>query len=82
MIPWLTRLLLGSSFYAHPAIKIFLIACLLTPSLRAAEQAPERSGLDINRSIEQGADFLVSHQNKDGSWGNATRTKGLNIYAV
>jgi len=81
MIRWLTRPLLRSAFHAYPAVKIFSIACLLTSSLRAAEKAPELSGLDINRSIEQGADFLVSHQNKNGSWGNATRTKGLNIYA-
>jgi hypothetical protein len=26
-------------------------------------------------------DFLVARQNKNGSWGNATRTKNLNIYA-
>ena len=81
MIRWLTRLVLRSAFHAYPAVNIFSIACLLTSSLRAAEKAPELSALDINRSIEQGADFLVSHQNKNGSWGNATRTKGLNIYA-
>jgi hypothetical protein len=26
-------------------------------------------------------DFLITHQNKNGSWGSATRTKDLNIYA-
>ena len=81
MIGRLTRQWLRSAFYAHPAVNIVLVTCLLTNPLKAAEKAPELSGLDINRSIEQGVDFLVSHQNKNGSWGNATRTKGLNIYA-
>ena len=35
----------------------------------------------IDTAITKGVDFLVQHQNKDGSFGNATRTKGLNIYA-
>jgi len=32
-------------------------------------------------SIERGIDYLVKAQNPNGSWGSATRTKGLNIYA-
>jgi hypothetical protein len=32
-------------------------------------------------AIERGVDFLLQKQNKDGSWGSATRTKDLNIYA-
>lgn len=36
---------------------------------------------EIRESILRGADFLVGYQNKDGSWGGPTRTKGLNIYA-
>ncbi|MEO7100233.1 MAG: hypothetical protein ABI162_12790 [Luteolibacter sp.] len=35
----------------------------------------------INASITRGVDFLVTHQNTNGSWGNATHTKDLNIYA-
>lgn len=35
----------------------------------------------IDASIRRGVDFLLTHQNKDGSWGSARRTKGLNIYA-
>ncbi len=35
----------------------------------------------IRESITRGVDFLVGYQNKDGSWGGPTRTKGLNIYA-
>lgn len=39
--------------------------------------SPPREALD--RSIRKAADFLLSSQNKDGSWGNHTRTKGLNV---
>ena len=35
----------------------------------------------IEASIDRGVDFLVANQNKDGSWGSARNTKGLNIYA-
>lgn len=36
---------------------------------------------EIIQSIRRGVDFLIGYQNKNGSWGSATRTKGLNIYA-
>ncbi|MBL7133852.1 MAG: hypothetical protein ISS78_07125, partial [Phycisphaerae bacterium] len=36
---------------------------------------------DINAALRRGTQFLVSYQNKDGSWGTARRTKSLNIYA-
>ncbi len=36
---------------------------------------------EISESIQRGVDFLVSHQNSNGSWGNPTKTKDLNIYA-
>lgn len=35
----------------------------------------------LETSVKRGVDFLVGYQNEDGSWGNPTRTKGLNIYA-
>lgn len=35
----------------------------------------------LEKSISEGIDFLVKTQNKSGSWGSATKTKGLNIYA-
>src|SRR6516165_5688428 len=40
---------------------------------------PERAALE--GSIRRGVEFLLKDQNKDGSWGSAHRTKGLNIYA-
>jgi hypothetical protein len=36
---------------------------------------------EIQTSITRGVDFLVGYQNTNGSWGSATRTKDLNIYA-
>lgn len=36
---------------------------------------------DYQKAITRGVDFLIADQNKNGSWGSATRTKGLNIYA-
>jgi len=45
---------------------------------RAAEPP---SPADIQAAIDRGIEFLVRDQNADGSWGSATRTKGLNIYA-
>lgn len=39
------------------------------------------SSEELEKSIRAGVDFLLGHQNKDGSWGNSQNTKELNIYA-
>ena len=36
---------------------------------------------EIEAGIDQGIAFLLADQNKNGSWGSPTQTKGLNIYA-
>ncbi|TWU07519.1 prenyltransferase/squalene oxidase repeat-containing protein [Stieleria varia] len=36
---------------------------------------------EIQASIRRGVDFLIEDQNANGSWGSATKTKDLNIYA-
>lgn len=63
--------------------QILGIFLLTLASVHGAEFAakPEitRAGIDV--AIRRGVDFLVSHQNANGSWGGPTRTKGLNIYA-
>ena len=41
--------------------------------------APEPGAMD--HAINRGVRFLLERQNKDGSWGSAHHTKGLNIYA-
>jgi hypothetical protein len=45
------------------------------------EPIPAADAKVLETSIKRGVDFLVGYQNPDGSWGNPTRTKGLNIYA-
>lgn len=35
----------------------------------------------IYSALDRGVRFLIEDQNPNGSWGSATRTKGLNIYA-
>ncbi len=35
----------------------------------------------IRQSIRSGIDFLLQRQNPNGSWGSATNTKDLNIFA-
>ncbi|OUU29352.1 MAG: hypothetical protein CBC04_00065 [Verrucomicrobia bacterium TMED44] len=36
---------------------------------------------EIKDRLEKGCEFLLNKQNKDGSWGSARQTKGLNIFA-
>lgn len=40
---------------------------------------PPRPREDFDKAFRKGVDFLLAHQNKDGSWGTHTRTKGLNV---
>ena len=35
----------------------------------------------IDEAVRRGVRFLLERQNKDGSWGSARKTKGLNIFA-
>jgi hypothetical protein len=39
------------------------------------------SNEEVRASIQRGIEFLLADQNANGSWGSATKTKGLNIYA-
>jgi len=47
----------------------------------ADRELPEATPERIDAAIRAGVDFLVADQNPNGSWGGATQTKGLNIYA-
>ena len=52
----------------------------------ACAEAQEKPEAEVNAStmataVRRGVDFLIADQNENGSWGGATRTKGLNIYA-
>ncbi len=39
------------------------------------------STAELESAVTRGVDFLLADQNPNGSWGNATNTKDLNIYA-
>ena len=64
-------------------MKQLLFALVATVSTVAAQEKPkaEVNPSSIAASIRRGVDFLIADQNDNGSWGGATRTKGLNIYA-
>lgn len=58
--------------------------CLLIFPAQGAEKnpaPPAPTPAQIEKSIDRGVAYLVKKQNKDGSWGSATRTKDLNIFA-
>lgn len=55
--------------------------CSLTTLSVALAGAEKASVKEIEAAITRGVDYLVEHQNKNGSWGSATRTKRVNIYA-
>ena len=54
----------------------------LFPALLCAEgPTKELTSAEITASITRGVGFLIEDQNANGSWGSATRTKDINIYA-
>lgn len=50
-----------------------------TPPRVEAIEPPSQE--ELQASIDRGVAFLIADQNADGSWGSATDTKDLNIYA-
>lgn len=76
-------------------MRLSLITLLLVAILRAQPVEENKAPIDtrilipenqvtlaaVEKSITRGVDYLVKKQNPDGSFGGATRTKGLNIYA-
>ena len=61
-----------------PSSTLRLASCVLLSCVFArAEITPAA----LDASIRRGADFLLTHQNPNGSWGSARLTKDLNIYA-
>jgi len=67
-----------SMFRPLPAFfALFAANVFLTNGPLAAETTRQA----IDSAMHRGVDFLVTHQNPNGSWGSATRTKALNIYA-
>jgi hypothetical protein len=66
-------------------VRLAVTALLAMTGIMSAQEPPaappEVTVESINASITRGVDFLLASQNKNGSWGNPTKTKGLNIYA-
>ncbi len=94
---WLASVLIfltGQSFAQSPAKPISSKESLKEPqtgkkegSSKPPKELPEvtlNEKLDPNAvqaACKRGIAFLLKDQNKNGSWGSPTRTKGLNIYA-
>lgn len=79
----------------HYRLPLILLLCLTTvaaaldpKSSDALVTGPKPAPItaptqrEIQDAIDRGVAFLVKRQNKDGSWGAATQTKGLNILAA
>lgn len=76
---WMRR---GSVALRLAAVSLPLLAIPAVALAQEKPAAPPEATLEsINASITRGVDFLLASQNKNGSWGNPTKTKGLNIYA-
>lgn len=76
------------SWPAALAVFALLAAALPEPAQAAGAKSADAppvirvpSPAQLEKSIRRGVDYLVKKQNKDGSWGSATRTKDLNIFA-
>jgi hypothetical protein len=60
---------------------VTIVLMLLAPLAAQEKIDAVVSRESIDASIRRGVDFLIGDQNANGSWGSATRTKGINIYA-
>jgi len=56
------------------------VTWLIATCLAGADDAVD-TRTRIDAAMKRGVNFLITHQNPNGSWGGATHTKGLNIYA-
>ena len=62
-------------------VVISATASAAVPAIPRPVSTPHPGQPLVATSISRGVEFLLRDQNKDGSWGSATQTKGLNIYA-
>lgn len=69
----------SSPFLGFIAGLLLLSCAAITRAEETPTQAPTPAAIDA--AIKRGVDFLITHQNPNGSWGSATKTKDLNIYA-
>lgn len=62
-------------------MRSLLLSLLVVSAVGQERPQVEATPEAVAESLREGVDFLVRTQNKNGSWGGPTRTKGLNIYA-
>jgi hypothetical protein len=62
-------------------LKVILTLATVAFSLLPTFGQQSKKDDALDQAITQGVDFLVGHQNDNGSWGGPTLTKGLNIFA-
>jgi hypothetical protein len=69
-------------FHCQTFINLTGFVFLMTGFASAETARPPAVTLaEIDATITRGVDFLIADQNENGSWGSATRTKHINIYA-
>lgn len=71
----------GAVRLASAFLMLASFAALAEENPLPAPHSPEITVAAIDTSVRRGVDYLITSQNKNGSWGNPTKTKGLNIYA-
>lgn len=62
------------------AFLLMLLAAFAAEGEKSGRPKPP-SLEDLEKAMRRGLGFLIKNQNKDGSWGTAQKTKGLNIFA-
>ncbi|MFZ9940900.1 MAG: hypothetical protein ACO3F7_01975 [Luteolibacter sp.] len=67
-------------FKAHQGVFARVAFCVAASAVMAWGDALP-TAKEIDASLRRGVDFLIQDQNANGSWGGATRTKKINIYA-
>jgi len=62
------------------ALLVCLALCAGSCARLSPHEAPPKADA-IGSAIARGVGFLLGHQNKDGSWGSARNTTGMDVYA-
>lgn len=85
--PWLVVFAVALTSFGHSEVRAEEAASAILDEPYDFSQPPTLPQVDapsaesVQESMQRGIAFLVEHQNENGSWGSATHTKGLNIYA-
>jgi len=77
---WLT--LCAGAMLPRPATAEDAAVAAETDDIPRPKEVPPVPAEEMEEAIRRGVDFLVLEQRPNGSWGSATLTKDLNIYAL